>query len=219
MEFQPVRIDRMRDVLVLNDLQKDFLDSGIFTPEAKKEYLVKARAATTLFHLSYVYFFTHFHRLSLFKKDEADLRHCVMFDPIAFVEDGVPTRSFQGISIGAELEDTFQVFNYYQRRAGSGNLFRKFQCPLLGANFSIFQICELAKLLIEGGRVRRLFFAGLHFDDCVKNELDYLSGLGKFELFVLKDLIKSTDLVKEESLIKRMQAQGITFLQSSQLSR
>lgn len=219
MEPQKVPIDKRRDILVLCDLQKDFLDSGIFTPEAKKDYLVKMRAAASHFYLTHVYFLAHSHRLSIFKSGEEEIKHCVVFDPITFVEINGPVRSLIGMSVGAELEDSFQLVNYHQRRISSRNLFYKLHCPLLGAGFSVFQICELAKFLSGGGMVRRLFFAGLHFDICIKNELDYLSGLGKFELFVLKDLIRSTDPVKEESLIKRMQAQGITFLQSSQLTR
>ncbi|MBU6142125.1 isochorismatase family protein [Patescibacteria group bacterium] len=210
--------DRERDALVINDMQNDFLSRGrqpTLGTEKFSPYL--AGLARRYFKLENVFFFAHKHHLTLFpdQTSTAVLKHAIATNPVR-LPDGffyeVPAGHYELFSDGylpeLPLAEVYrqqllsQIFwSWYDRES----------CPLLGAQFSIFQKYQLDMLMEEMG-VRRIFFAGLHLEYCIMDEIAYLLTKGVIrDIVILEDLVRPWHPSESQEAKRRLESMGVQF--------
>ncbi len=213
-----IAIDRHFDALVVNDFQKDFLSgNGNFAQpkiEIMSDRLVKI---LPLFTLSKVYFLIHRHETDLFK-DYSNLRHCIIFPKIKFINPKNKGISEVGISEGCEFENNLSSYLLKEEifKGNSIKRFFKLQCPLLGSQFSVLQVCKIDEHLLKNN-IRRIFFTGLNFNPCIINEIAYLGFKNNFEIFVIDDLINSIYEKDKIALIESLKFTEVAFINSNDI--
>jgi|GEM_PF-3347342 len=211
-------IDKRRDVLILNDLQNDFFGSGSLAIPDAEGILPRLHLILSLFHPYNVLFFLHIHGLHRFE-GMLDARHCVVSNRIAILEGASRRQSVSGgVSWGAELERSVLKRRAQQEHLGiQNNVFHKMKCPLVGEQFSVMHICELDKALIRRG-IERVFFMGLNFETCIKNEIDFLLHRKELRPVVFKDLVRSRHpntgdfILKELTIRGAISAESLSFM-------
>src|SRR3989344_2827878 len=164
------------DLLIVNDLQKSFLQYGELENSRAEEITPGIKSLLYYFPPKNVYLFYHYHPLEKFQ--DLKTRHSVIYKKIDFVVmegNEVVKRdiSEEGKSIGAELEPGLEKYRKHQLEISVRSSFIKCQCPLLGENFSVIQYLKLSDVFKKNG-IKRIFFCGLNLDPCIKNEIDYL---------------------------------------------
>ncbi len=218
MEKDLRAIDRQSDALILNDFQNDFLKHGSLEIPDAEEIFARLLLTLKLFHPQNVFFFLHIHGLHRFKEAE-DARHCVVSNKI-ITQNGVVRQQSRcgGISWGAELEKRFWQYRMEQEQSGISNVFHKMRCPLIGDQFSVMQVCELDKALLRRG-IRRIFFTGLNFETCIRNEVNFLLHRKQMRAIILKDLVRSRHLDAGEFILRELSVSGAISAESLSFMR
>lgn len=206
-------IDKQRDALILNDFQNDFSRTGSLAIPDAEGILPRLLFMLKSFHQHNVFFFLHVHGLHRFE-GMSDVRHCVVSNKIITQSGAVREQSrCGGVSWGAELEQSLWRYRMEQEQSGIHNVFHKMKCPLLGNQFSVMHICELDKALIRRG-IQRVFFAGLNFEVCIRNEIDFLLHRKQLRPVILKDLVRSRHPNAGESIMKELSIHGAISAES-----
>ncbi len=223
---QPVsEIDPLTDVLVINDLQNDFFRYGnLPTLGADDMVYLTDFFASRFFKLDHVYFFGHRHSRSLFpeRTPAAFVKHAVVTDPVIFttvLDDGSIVREVgEGYSHGSAMHPGIgDLYNaHWSKGRGFIRVFRR-ECPLLGSQFSVFDVLRLDAHASRDG-VRRIFFAGLHLEYCIANEVSYLLKTNVFrEIVILEDLVRPCLPSVFQETKEKLQAAGARFVMSAKV--
>ena len=203
------------DLIICNDLQNDFCRLGNLPITGAEEIIPRLLPILDLFPPEKIYLSIHKHAPGQFRKNP-DLRHAISYPPIIEMaseenpHEGEKTLS--GVSFGITYEDTF--YKYLAGRMAAGENFdgyTKSHCPLVGQNLSMIQNLKLDAEFFQKG-IRRIFFAGLNLDPCIKNEAYYLLREKKFEIIILEDLARSYNPGDHYLTMSKLKAAGAQLL-------
>jgi len=212
--MEKIIIDNRLDVLIVNDLQKDFLESF---PHPEPEIISKKIVSILhFFHLNNIYFFLHAHNIEIFK-DCPNLRHGIVFPKIVLQNSENKNISQLGISEGFEFDEN--LYAYLKKEVLKGNsfkIFHKMKCPILGVQFSVLNACNIDEHLLKN-KARRIFFSGFNLSPCIMNEIFYLSHKDNFEIFIIKDLVGFSDEKDKMVLLESLKSRRINCINSNQL--
>lgn len=212
-----------KDILIINDLQKDFLENGTLPTLRAKEIVPRIMwLANNFLRLKNVYLFGHCHMRMYFPGTlYSQVSHARAHEPIILAEassDGegsVKKTSQYGPSDGYSFEEKIDEFYFSQLKSEIHNRADRLSCPLMGAQFSVIQACKLDEQWLSR-KVERIIFSGLHLDYCIMNEVAYLLSKKQFrEVIVLSDASLSFDLLEAQATWDKLRKMGACVIHSN----